>query len=77
MVLLTNERKHNIIHLGFITKGKVRYTLIWDNKMYQVPMPGGKKMRVTLGALRKAGWVISPWEHATEEGLRLLNGEGD
>ena len=64
-------------HLGFITKRNPKYTLIWDNKMYQVPMPGGKRMRVTLGALRKAGWVISPWEHATEEGLRLLNGEGD
>ena len=66
-----------MIHLGFITKGKVRYTLIWDKKMYQVPMPGGKKIRVTLGALRKAGWVISPWAHASEEGLALLNGKGD
>lgn len=62
-----------MIHLGFITKGKVRYTLIHDEK-YQVPLPGGKKIRVTLGALRKAGWKIEPWEHATEEGLRLLNG---
>ena len=66
-----------MIHLGFITKGKVRYTLIWDKKMYQVPLPGGKKIRVTLGALRKAGWVIIPWEHASEEVLALLNGKGD
>ena len=64
-------------HLGFITKGKVRYTLIWDNKMYQVPLPGGKKMRVTLGALRKAGWKIEPWEHCSEEGKALLNWKGD
>ena len=62
-----------MIHLGFIIKGKVRYTLIHDGN-YLVPLPGGKKMRVTLGALRKAGWKIEPWEHATEEGLRLLNG---
>ena len=66
-----------MIHLGFITKGKVRYTLIWDNKMYQVPLPGGKKMRVTLGALRKAGWKIEPWEHCSEEGKALLNWKGD
>ena len=64
-------------HLAFITKGKVRYTLIWDKKMYQVPLPGGKRVRVTLGALRKAGWKIEPWEHATEEGLALLNGKGE
>ena len=62
-----------MIHLGFIIKGKVRYTLIHDEK-YQVPLPGGKKVRVTLGALRKAGWKIEPWKHISEEGLRLLNG---
>ena len=49
-------------HLGFITKRNARYTLIWDKKMYQVPLPGGKKIRVTLGALRKAAWKIEPWE---------------
>ena len=64
-------------HLGFITKRNARYTLIWDNKMYQVPMPGGKKMRVTLGALRKAAWKIEPWEYCSEEGLALLNGKGE
>ena len=51
-------------HIGFITKKTAKYTLIWD-KMYQVPLPGGRKVRVTLGALRKAGWKIEPWEHAT------------
>jgi hypothetical protein len=60
-------------HLGFITKRNIKYTLIHDEK-YQVPLPGGKKVRVTLGALRKAGWKIEPWEHASEEGLALLNG---
>ena len=64
-------------HLGFITKRNAKYTLIWDKKMYQVPLPGGKKIRVTLGALRKAGWKIEPWEHATEEDKALLNGKGD
>ena len=64
-------------HLGFITKRNARYTLIWDKKMYQVPMPGGRKIRVTLGTLRKAGWIISPWEHASEAGLVLLNEKGD
>ena len=61
-------------HLGYITRGNLKYTLIWDNKMYQVPLPGGKKVRVTLGALRKAGWKIEPWKYISEEGLRLLNG---
>ena len=64
-------------HIGFITKKTAKYTLIWDNKIYQVPLPGGNKTRVTLGALRKAGWKIEPWEHATEEGLALLNWKGD
>ena len=64
-------------HLGFITKRNARYTLIWDKKMYQVPLPGGKKIRVTLGALRKAGWQIVPWEHASVEALELLNGKGE
>ena len=63
-------------HLGFITKNKIKYVLIWD-KNYQVPLPGGKKIRVTLGSLRKYGWKIEPWEHASEEALRLLNGKGD
>ena len=63
-------------HIGFITKKTAKYTLIWD-KMYQVPLPGGRKIRVTLGALRKAGWKIEPWEHCSEEGLALLNGKGD
>ena len=62
-----------MIHLGFITKGKVRYTLIYDGK-YQVPLPGGKKIITTLASLRKAGWKIEPWKHISEEGLRLLNG---
>ena len=65
-----------MIHLGFIIKGKVRYTLIHDGK-YRVPLPGGRKVIVTLGALRKAGWKIEPYAHASEEGLRLLNGKGD
>ena len=63
-------------HLGFITKRNIKYTLIHDEK-YQVPLPGGKKVRVTLGALRKAGWKIVPWEHVSEAGLALLNGKGD
>lgn len=63
-------------HLGYITKRNVKYTLI-HNGNYLVPLPGGKKIRVTLGALRKAGWKIEPWEHASEEGLALLNGKGD
>ena len=64
-------------HLAFITKKNAKYTLVWDNKMYQVPMPGGRKIRVTLGSLRKYGWKIEPWEHASEEGKALLNGKGD
>ena len=64
-------------HIGFITKKTAKYTLIWDNKIYQVPLPGGNKTRVTLGALRKAGWNIEPWKHCSEEGLVLLNGKGD
>ena len=63
-------------HLGFITKRNIKYTLIHDEK-YQVPLPGGKKVRVTLGALRKAGWKIEPWAHCSEEGKALLNGKGD
>lgn len=59
-------------HIGFVTKKNAKYTLIWDNKMYQVPLPGGKKMRVTLGALRKTGWKIEPYLHATEEGKMLF-----
>jgi hypothetical protein len=62
-----------MLHLGYITKRNVKYTLIHDGN-YKVPLPGGRKVRVTLGALRKAGWKIEPWEHATEEGLRLLKG---
>ena len=77
MYSLTDERKHNMEHLAFITKCTAKYTLIWDKKMHQVPLPGGKKMRVTLGALRKAGWKIVPWEHVSEAGLALLNGKGD
>ena len=64
-------------HLAFITKKNAKYTLVWDNKMYQVPLPGGNKTCVTLGALRKAGWQIVPWEHASEEGKALLNGKGE
>ena len=64
-------------HIGFITKKTAKYTLIWDNKIYQVSLPGGNKTRVTLGALRKAGWKIEPWEHCSEEGLALLNGKGE
>jgi hypothetical protein len=60
-------------HLGFITKRNIKYALI-HNGNYLVPLPGGKKIRVTLGALRKAGWKIEPYAHASEEGLRLLNG---
>ena len=65
-----------MIHLGFIIKGKVRYTLI-HNGNFLVPLPGGKKIRVTLGALRKAGWKIEPWAHCSEEGKALLNGKGE
>ena len=64
-----------MIHLGFITKCNVKYTLI-HNGNFLVPLPGGKKIRVTLGALRKAGWQIVPWEHISEAGLALLNGKG-
>ena len=63
-------------HLGFITKRNIKYTLIHDEK-YQVPLPGGKKVRVTLGALRKAGWKIEPWAHCSEEDKALLNGKGE
>lgn len=65
-----------MLHLGYITKRNVKYTLIHDGN-YKVPLPGGRKIRVTLGTLRKAGWIISPWEHASEAGLVLLNEKGD
>ncbi len=65
-----------MLHLAFITKCNVKYTLI-HNGNYLVPLPGGKKIRVTLGALRKAGWKIEPWAHCSEEGKALLNGKGE
>ncbi len=59
-------------HIGYITKKNARYTLIW-NGTYQVPLPGGnKKIIVTPGALRKAGWKTEPFEHASEEGKMLF-----
>ena len=65
-----------MLHLGYITKRNVKYTLIHDGN-YKVPLPGGKKIRVTLGSLRKYGWKIEPWEHCSEEGKALLNGKGE
>ena len=59
-------------HIGYITKKNAKYALIWDGT-YQVPLPGGnKKTIVTPGALRKAGWKIDPFEHASEEGKMLF-----
>ena len=71
MYSLTDERKHNMHHIGFITKRNAKYVLIW-NGTYQAVMPGGKKTIVTPGALRKAGWKTEPFEHASEEGKMLF-----
>lgn len=58
-------------HIGFVVKNTIKYCLIHDGG-YKVALPGGKKVRVTPAALRKAAFHIRPSETATIKGLELV-----